>query len=90
MAIGENIKRLRKMHGLNQTDLAKKINVCSSAISHYEMEKRQVSNTTLVDLSNIFNVTVDFIIKAFNYYIGNKIVQIYSIHVIIESWIKLI
>ena len=36
MEIGKNIKRLRKMHGLTQEELAKQLDVSRAAVTQWE------------------------------------------------------
>lgn len=60
------IAELRKEKGLNQTGLAIKLNVSQKMISAYENGTHQPSIDTLIRLSKIFNVSVDYIIGESN------------------------
>ncbi len=55
------IKSLREEKGWTQTQLGKLLNVKDSAISKYETEKIPLTADTLKLLSEIFDVSVDYI-----------------------------
>lgn len=57
------IKELRKERGWKQSELGKLLNVQEAAISKYESEKIPLTNDTLIRLSQIFNVSVDYILS---------------------------
>lgn len=57
-----NVKNLRKEIGLTQTELAEKIFVNKSMISAYEKGKRMPSLDVLIQLSSIFNVSIDYLL----------------------------
>lgn len=59
---GEQIRRLRKKNGYTQEALAKKLNIDRSLISHIEAGKRGCTVDMLVQLSELFNVSLDFLI----------------------------
>lgn len=64
MAINDRLKELRKIYGLSQRDLAKKLNVSNSTVAHWEKEdsNRRPDYETLEALANMFEVSVDFLI----------------------------
>ena len=53
---------LRKEKHLNQVGLAMKLNVSQKMISSYERGTHQPSIETLIRMSKIFNVSVDYLI----------------------------
>ncbi len=55
------IKSLREERGWTQTQLGKLLNVKDSAVSKYETEKIPLTADTLKLLSEIFEVSVDYI-----------------------------
>lgn len=57
-----NLKKLRKQMGLNQTQIAKKIGVSQNSYSRYELGTAEPSYDSLVALSKIFNVSIDYIL----------------------------
>ena len=64
--IGQRIKSLRKSHKLTQEELGKMLNVTKVSVCCYEKGTRTPSLDTLMDLSNIFHVSLD-------YFVGNDI-----------------
>lgn len=59
--LGELIKRLRTERGYTQAQLAKKLNKSKSAISRYESNQKIPSLETLIDISILFNVSLDYL-----------------------------
>ena len=59
----KRIAELRKEKHLNQTGLGLKLNVSQKMISAYESGAHQPSIETLIRMSEIFNVSVDYIIE---------------------------
>lgn len=59
----KRIAKLRKEKGLNQIGLAMKLNVSQKMISAYESGIHQPSIDTLIRLSDIFDVSVDYLIE---------------------------
>ena len=62
----KRIAELRKEKYLNQTGLGLKLNVSQKMISAYENGTHQPSIDTLIKMSNIFGVSVDYIIENTN------------------------
>ena len=62
----QRIAELRKEVHLNQIGLAMKLNVSQKMISAYENGTHQPSIETLIRMSKIFNVSVDYIIGISN------------------------
>ncbi len=59
----KRIAELRKEKRLNQIGLGLKLNVSQKMISAYESGTHQPSIDTLIQMSKIFNVSVDYIIE---------------------------
>lgn len=55
----KNIYYLRQKNGMTQSDLAKRLNVTQSAITHYESGNRSLNLETLEKLAGIFRVSLD-------------------------------
>ena len=55
-----NIKDIRLRKGLTQADVAAALGVSSVVYSRYETGKRQPSIDMLIQMADIFGVTVDF------------------------------
>lgn len=64
--LGIRIKQLRKQRGLTQTELGSLVNVTKVSICCYENGTRTPSLETLMDLSQVFNVSVDFLLGLDN------------------------
>lgn len=60
------MKKLRKEKGLTQEELGKLLNVQDSAVAKYENGKIAITASTLVKLSEIFNVSVDYLLGLSN------------------------
>ena len=60
----KRIAELRKEKHLNQVGLGLKLNVSQKMISAYESGTHQPSVDTLIKMSRIFNVSVDYIIGS--------------------------
>ncbi len=56
------IKSLRKERGWTQKDLGKLLNVQNAAISKYENETVPLTDETIKKLSEIFNVSSDYLL----------------------------
>jgi len=59
---GKRIVELRKRRGLTQAELARSIGISRSALSLYEIEKREPDIETLGKLSSLFEVPVGYIL----------------------------
>ena len=57
-----NIKDIRLRKGLTQADVAAALGVSSVVYSRYETGKRQPSIYMLIQMADIFGVTVDFLL----------------------------
>ena len=62
MNIGKLIKELRVEMKLTQTELAKKLNTTQDTISLWELGKSFPDIFSLIKLSQIFNVSTDFLL----------------------------
>ena len=63
MKLGEKIYKLRKEKGLSQEALAELVGTTRQAISKWENDQGYPETEKLLMLSNIFEVTVDFLLK---------------------------
>ncbi|NGP44911.1 helix-turn-helix domain-containing protein [Bacillaceae bacterium SIJ1] len=62
-SIGEKIKRQRKEKQLTQQDLADLLNVSRSAISNWESERNYPDLSTLVQLSDALDISLDQLLR---------------------------
>ena len=63
MPFSDNLKTLRLQHGLTQEKLGSLLHLSRASISRYEAGVLEPSLSTLVELSKIFNITVDQLIQ---------------------------
>ena len=74
ISISERIKELREKQNLTQSSLAKKLNITRSAVNAWEMGISVPNVEKLVELSSLFNVSVDYLLginNSFNINISN-------------------
>lgn len=64
MDLGYKIKILRKKNNLNQSDLARKLGVSTAAVGFWETNKRQPDINILLKLSDIFVVSIDYLLNS--------------------------
>lgn len=62
MSIGNKISYMRSRFNLTQDQLAKKIGISRSALSHYEKDRRDPDYETLNRLADFFEVTTDYLL----------------------------
>ena len=61
--IGSKIATLRKQHGLTQEQLAEKLDISIKHCSSVERGLSCLSLEKLIEVSNLFDVSLDFLIK---------------------------
>ena len=59
---GARVRTMRKLFGLTQAELAKKLGVTTQAIAAYETGKREPPFKNLIGLSRALKVTADWLI----------------------------
>ncbi len=60
--LGENIKNLRIIKGLNQVQLAQIVGVTKQSISNWENDNIQPSIDMLIKLADVFSVSTDYLL----------------------------
>ena len=63
MTLGEKIQKLRKQRGLSQEALAEKVTVTRQTISKWELGQSLPDLDFIAQLSDIFSVSSDYLIK---------------------------
>ena len=63
MNLGEKIQALRKQHGMSQEQLADALNISRQAVSKWETNESQPDIERLIEISGMFNVSTDYLIK---------------------------
>lgn len=64
LELKNNIKHFRKLNNMNQEQLANLLHVTKASICCYEHGTRTPSLEMVVKLSEIFNVTLDELVKC--------------------------
>ena len=64
MEIGHIIAKYRMNNGISQKDLAKALNVSTSTVALWEVSKRNPTPSTLVDIADYFNISMDILFSA--------------------------
>lgn len=62
----ERIKNLREDKDLNQTQLGKILNVSQVTYSYYEIGKREIPISVLINLADFYNTSIDYIVGRTN------------------------
>lgn len=62
--VGKTISNLRKKHGMTQMQLGEKLYVSDKAVSRWETGEGLPEILNLIELSKIFNVSMEYILKG--------------------------
>ena len=57
--IGQKIRKIRKAHGLSQEELAEKVGISTTHMSHIETGNTKLSLPVFVDIANALEVRTD-------------------------------
>lgn len=63
MILAEKILKLRKENGMSQEELAEKLNVSRQSVSKWESAAAYPELDKILELSNVFGVTTDYLLK---------------------------
>lgn len=61
-SIGDRIRTLRQTRKHSQAELARLLGINQATIAGYESDRYQPSVTTLIDIANIYGVSVDYLV----------------------------
>ncbi len=75
MKIGEQIRMLRKNENLSQAQLGEKLNVSRQAVYKWESDKGYPDIQNLIMLSELFDISIDELIKKDKIFQGRIIVK---------------
>lgn len=64
MEMGHIIAKLREKKGLSQKELANILNVSSSAVALWEVNKRCPSLDSLIEIADFFDISMDFLFAS--------------------------
>ena len=62
--IGKQIEDLRRRKGWSQAELARRLKISPSTVGMYEQGRREPSIGILVDMSEEFGVTIDYLVTG--------------------------
>ena len=62
--IGQRIRKIRKAHGLSQEELAERVNISTTHMSHIETGNTKLSLPVLVDLAAALEVRTDDLLSG--------------------------
>ena len=62
--LGSRIAALRRGAGMSQADLAQKLKISPSTVGMYEQNRREPSVEILAQLSQVFGVSIDFLVTG--------------------------
>ena len=60
--VGKRLKSLREKYKFSLEEVAKKIKSSAGAISRYENNERKINSESLIRLSNLYNVSPEYIL----------------------------
>lgn len=63
MKFGDKLKSLRKEHGYSQADFAQQLDITRQAVSKWESGQGYPEIEKLIQISNLFGVTLDYLLK---------------------------
>lgn len=75
--IGKSIKFLRNKKNISQTELSRILSVTVASVSRWESGISIPSFTTLYDISNLFEVSIDELLGKYAYNNESRIEEIY-------------
>ena len=64
---GERLKEIRLEKGLKQADIAKSLNISGNTVHAWETDKQEPSMTTILKLSEILEVSLDYLFGKTDY-----------------------
>ena len=64
MEIGKKLKNARVQSGMTQENVAGKINVSRQTISNWENEKSYPDIISVIELSNLYSISLDVLLKG--------------------------
>lgn len=62
MTFGNRLKKLRQSYNMTQQDLSKAIRLSKANVSKYESDQIQPSMETIVLISELFHVSIDYLL----------------------------
>lgn len=78
-AIGQQVRKYRKAHGLSQEQLAEMVNISTTHMSHIETGNTKLSLPVLVDIANALDVRTDDLLDRALYTTGDAVSEIAAV-----------
>ena len=78
-AIGQQIRKVRKAHGLSQEQLAERVNISTTHMSHIETGNTKLSLPVLVDIATALEVRTDDLLERVLYTTGHAVEEITAV-----------
>lgn len=73
MNFSERLKKLREDHNYTQQQLADALHVSKNSISHYELKVSMPSIDVMIEIADLFDVTLDYLLGRTNVNLSNKL-----------------
>ncbi|MCJ7843116.1 helix-turn-helix domain-containing protein [Lederbergia sp. NSJ-179] len=64
--LGERLRDLRVENGYKQVDLAKLLNVTTTAYGYYEQGRNEPSLESIIKIANFYKVSADYLLGLIN------------------------
>lgn len=64
--LAQRLKELRFEHKITQQEMASKLGISRSTLAGYESENKQPSYDILLKISNVFNISTDYLLGSSN------------------------
>lgn len=92
MGLGQKLKDLREKNQLTQADVSERLCISRQSISKWENDKGYPDLDNLVELSNLFKISVDELLKENDentYYAQNEKIS-HTMNNVLDEWIFLL
>lgn len=73
--LGDNLKYLRKKHKMTQGELGLRLRISRSAVGLYETDKRRPDLETLLQIADLFDVSIDWLLDRKTTGLANGLAQ---------------
>ena len=77
-SLGKRIRKIRKQNNMTQEQLAEACNLSTAHIGHIERGTRALSIESLITISNVLNVSTDYLLLDIVNSFDDKIIRIFN------------